>query len=170
MKKIVIWVIIVAFVLSGLTAAIFANAGDATKSPAIRLTPPAPKFTDAERRAEFARRRAAVAAKMTDNSMLILMSATPKIYSNSVDYMFRQENNLVYLTGLKQKSSMLVLSKGGGTVKEFLFIPQRNPFTETWDGMMYSEADAKLISGIDQILLMPERTAFRAARRGGRVS
>lgn len=167
MKKVVIWVIIIAFVLSGLTAAIFANSGDPTKSPAIRLTPPAPKFTDAERQAEFARRRAAVAAKMSDNSMLILMSATPKIYSNSVDYMFRQENNLVYLTGLKQKNAMFVMAKNGATVKEFIFLPQRNPITETWDGMMYSEADAKLISGINQILLLPERTAFRAAMKAG---
>ncbi len=167
MKKIVIWVIIIAFVLSGLTAAIFANSSDPTKSPAIRLAPPAPKFTDAERQAEFARRRAAAAAKMSDNSMLILMSATPKIYSNSVDYMFRQENNLVYLTGLKQKNSMLVISKSSGTVKEVIFLPQRNPFTETWDGKMYSESDARLISGVNQILTLPERTAFRAAMKAG---
>ena len=68
----------------------------------IRITPPAPKFTVAERHAELAKRRAAVAAKMADNSMLILFSAEPKLYTNDVDYVYRQENNLYYLTALKQ--------------------------------------------------------------------
>ena len=43
-----------------------------TGPTSIRVTPPAPKFTDAERHAELAKRRAAVAAKMADNSTLIL--------------------------------------------------------------------------------------------------
>ena len=35
----------------------------------IRVAPPAPKIADAERHAELARRRAAVAAKMVDKSI-----------------------------------------------------------------------------------------------------
>ena len=68
----------------------------------VRVTPPAPKFTDAERQTEIARRRAAVAAKMADKSVLVMFSAEPKLYTNDVDYVFRQENNLYYLTNLKQ--------------------------------------------------------------------
>ena len=62
--------------------------------PAIRVAPPAPKYSDAERQAELARRRAAVAAKMADRSMMILFSAEPRLYTNDVDYVYRQENNL----------------------------------------------------------------------------
>ena len=68
----------------------------------IYITPPAPKFTNDERQSELARRRAAVAAAMADKSVLILFSAEPKLYTNDVDYVFRQENNLYYLTNLKQ--------------------------------------------------------------------
>src|SRR5215212_8416267 len=104
----------------------------------IKVTPPAPKFTDAERQAELARRRAAVAAKMLDKSMLILFSAEPKLYTNDVDYVFRQENNLYYLTGLKQENATLVITKDGGTVREVLFLPKRYAVREAWEGKMYS--------------------------------
>lgn len=168
MKKVVIWVIIAAFVLSGLTAAVFSHPVADPNSKAVRIAPPPPKFTDVERQAELARRRAAVAAKMEDKSMLVLFSATPKIYSNSVDFMFRQENNFVYLTGLKQKAATFVMTKENGVVKEYLFLPVRNPVTETWDGKMYSNEEAKQISGLSTIIALPERTQFRAAMKEGK--
>ena len=94
----------------------FAADVPAKAEPVIRTAPPAPKFADTERQAELARRRAAVAAKMTDKSMLILFSAEPRIYTNDVDYVYRQENNLYYLTSLKQNNATLVLIKDGAKV------------------------------------------------------
>jgi Xaa-Pro aminopeptidase len=169
MKKAIIWIIIIAFVLSGLTAAVFSQPSAVSPAAAIKVASAAPRFTDAERHAELARRRAAVAAKMADNSMLILFSAQPKLYTNDVDYVYRQENNLVYLTGLKQNGAMLVMSKNAGSVIEFLFLPHRNPFSEIWNGKMYSNEDATRISGIKTILHLPERTAFRNAIREGKT-
>ncbi|MBX3267860.1 MAG: aminopeptidase P family protein [Acidobacteria bacterium] len=160
MKKAIIWIIIAAFLLSGLSAAVFSQP---SAGPAIRVTPQAPRFTDAERQAELAKRRAAVAAQMEDNSVLILVSAEPKIYSNSVSYVFRQENNFVYLTGLKQKGTMFVLTKSGNTVKEYLFLPVRNPVSETWDGKMYSVEDAGRISGLQNIFASHLFESFVAA-------
>lgn len=157
MKKAIIWIIIAAFLLSGLSAAVFSQP---SAGPAIRVTPQAPRFTDAERQAELAKRRAAVAAKMEDNSVLVLLSAEPKIYSNSVDYVFRQENNFVYLTGLKQKGAVFVMTKSGDAVSEYLFLPRRNPVSETWDGNMYSDDEARNISGLKTIIPTTERAAF----------
>src|SRR5690606_30354781 len=111
-------------------------------------------------------RRAAVAAKMADNSMLILFSAEPKIYSNSVSYVYRQENNYVYLTGLKQHTSMLVIRKQGGNVSETLFLRKRNPQYETWNGKMYSNEEASQISGLKTIVPSTEMPAFLEAVRG----
>lgn len=115
------------------------------------ITPPAPHFTDAERQAELHRRRTAVEAKMADNSLMILLSAEPKIYTNDVDYPYRQENNLYYLTNLKQKGAVIVLSKKAGKASEFVFLPKRNPENETWNGHMYSAVEASMISGIKDI-------------------
>src|SRR5687767_13794863 len=130
---------------------------------AIRITPPAPKFSDAERQAELARRRAAVAARMTNNSMLILFSAEPKLYTNDVDYVYRQENNLYYLTGLKQDGATLVITKDSSGVKETLFIPKRVPVREAWEGKMYSREQAATISGIKTMVDASELPAFLTA-------
>ena len=131
-------------------------------SPSIRITPPAPVFTDAERQAELARRRDAVARAMKDKSMLILFSATPKMYTGDVDYPYRQENNLYYLTALKQNGATLVMTKDGGNVRSFLFIPKRNPGQETWTGRTYSIEEAAKISGIETVVNSAELEGFLA--------
>ncbi len=118
---------------------------------AIQQTPLAPTFTDAQRQAELAKRRTAVAEKMNDNSLLILFSAEPKNYTGDVDFYYRQENNLYYLTNLKQKNAALVLIKENSKTREILFMPKRNPAAETWSGKMYSREQAENISGIKTI-------------------
>lgn len=144
-----------------------ALAGSEKPRPAIRVTPPAPRFTDAERQAELARRRAAVAAKMADKSMLILFSAEPKLYANDVDYVYRQENNLYYLTGLKQDNATLVITKDGSTVNETLFLPKRIPVREAWEGKMYSREQASRISGVKSIVDSSESAEFLKALKEG---
>jgi len=129
----------------------------------IIVTPKAPKFTDAERHAELARRRAAVVAKMADKSILVMFSAEPRLYTNDVDYVYRQENNLFYLTGLKQDGATLVITKDGGTVTETLFIPKRVPLREAWEGRMYSREQASQVSGMRTIVDASEQPAFLAA-------
>lgn len=125
---------------------------NAFAGPTAFVTPPAPRFTDAERQAELASRRAAVAAKMDDNSVLVMFSGRPRIYTNDVDYVFRQENNLYYLTNLKQTGATLVIKKSGGKVSEMLYLPKRNPRQETWTGHMYSTDEAATISGIKSVV------------------
>ncbi|MGI8495287.1 MAG: aminopeptidase P family protein [Pyrinomonadaceae bacterium] len=119
---------------------------------AVYLTPPAPAFSDAERQTELAARRSKVFAAMNDKSVLILMSAAPKIYTGDVDFLYRQENNLYYLTNLKQPEATLVLIKDGATVKEILFVPRPDPARETWNGKMYSFNEAARISGVKTVL------------------
>jgi Xaa-Pro aminopeptidase len=145
--------------------------GTAAKNPGkpepkmIPATPPAPVSTDQERWAELARRRSEVAAKMADNSMLILFSAEPRLYTNDVDYVYRQENNLYYLTNLKQTDAAFVMTKNGAAVKEYLFIPKRDPSREAWEGRMYSNENASQISGLKTIVDSAELESFLRAVR-----
>lgn len=129
----------------------------------ILTTPKAPKFTDAERHAELAKRRAAVAAKMADNSILVLFSAEPRLYTNDVDYVYRQENNLYYLTALKQDGATFVMAKNGGAVTETLFLPKRVPRREAWEGKMYSREQAMAVSGLKNLVDASEAEAFLKA-------
>ena len=167
MKRVITWILLIAFILSGLAAVILA---DVPLGPGgIKLTPSAPKFSDTERRAELARRRAAVAAKMANKSMLILFSAEPKLYANDVDYVYRQENNLYYLTNLKQDGATFVLIKDGANVKEYLFIPRPDPRNETWNGKMYTLADATRISGVNTTVDASNRERFLQAVKDKKI-
>jgi Xaa-Pro aminopeptidase len=135
------------------------------------VTPPAPKFTDAERQSELSRRRTEVGKRMSPNSVMILWSAEPRNYAGDVDFMYRQENNLYYLTNLRQSRASLILIKDGdGNVRELLFIPKRNPATETWNGRMYSNEDATRISGVKQINDAAELNAFLESIKNKSVS
>ncbi|HEX6182664.1 MAG TPA: aminopeptidase P family protein [Pyrinomonadaceae bacterium] len=138
----------------------------AAQPPVIREAPPAPVFKDEERHAELRARRERVAAKLGPNSLLVLFSAEPRLYTNDVDYEFRQENNLYYLTALRQKGATLVMVSGAqGPAREILFLPRRNPATETWDGRMYSPEEARTASGVGEIWDAREFEPFMKAVR-----
>jgi len=163
LKKTLVWIILIAFVVTGLAAL----ANSATPADLkLRIAPAAPRFTDAERQAELARRRAALAAKMADNSVMVLFSAQPRLYTNDVNYVYRQENNLYYLTGLKQNNATLVIAKTVGAISETLFIPKRNPLRETWEGKMYSRDDVTRLSGIRTIVDATEQDSMLTALKG----
>ena len=127
---------------------------------ALYQTPPAPEFSDAERQTELARRRAAVAAQLDDRSVLILFSAEPKIYTGDVDFAYRQENNLYYLTGIKQNGAVLILTKDSNAVQEILLMPKPNPAYETWNGRMLTGDDARRISGVQTVVNASETKNF----------
>ncbi len=143
-----------------------ARAGDNSKtSGAVRPAPSAPVFSSKERLAELAQRRARVAQAIGSKAVLILFSAEPRVYANDVDYEYRQENNLYYLTQLKQKRATLVLMPGNQQTPEILFIPRRDPLSEVWNGHMYSAEEAAQASGIREIWEAREFEPFVQALR-----
>ncbi len=146
------------------------NGGAATApAAAIRVAPRAPVFDVQARLAELAARRARVANEIGKGSALVLFSGEPRVYTNDVDYEFRQENNLYYLTGLGQQRATLVLIPGHATTREILFLPRRNPARETWTGHMYSPEEARAISGIGEIWEAGEFEPFMGALRARRA-
>src|SRR5437762_587749 len=132
---------------------------DTPPAAVIRITPPAPVFDDAKRLEELAARRKQVADTIGKNSMLVLFSAEPRVYTNDVDFPFRQENNLFYLTNLNQKRITLVIIPSQNPA-EILFLPRRSPAAETWTGHMYSPEEAALLSGINEIWEASEFDGF----------
>lgn len=133
--------------------------------PNIRLTPPAPVFSDKDRVAELMQRRERVAQKIGPQSFMVLFSTEPRVYANDVDYPYRQENNLYYLTNLKQKGATLVLLPGNTKIREILFLPRRNALAETWTGHMYSPEEANQLSGVREIWQASEFDSFVKALR-----
>ena len=163
MTGLVIAVLLVASALLG--APVDAGSIENENLALIKVAPPAPVFDEKERLAELAQRRANVAQKIGPKAVLILFSAEPRVYTNDVDYEYRQENNLYYLTNLKQKGATLILMPGNTRTPEILFIPRRNAFSEIWSGRMYSAEDAAHASGIKEIYDAREFELFLQALR-----
>src|ERR1700738_835131 len=136
---------------------------EAPAPPVIRITPPAPVFDDAKRLDELAARRKHVAETIGPKAVLVMFSGEPRVYANDVDYQFRQENNLFYLTNLGQKRATLVLMPGNPALHEVLFLPRRSPAAETWTGHMYSPEEAAQLSGIKEIWEANEFVPFVSA-------
>jgi Xaa-Pro aminopeptidase len=139
-----------------------------------QIAPPPPKIAESDRTAELRARRQAVVNRMGNDSMMVLFSAEPRVYANDVDYHYRQENNLYYLTGIKQADAVLVLIPGvNGASKEILFMPERNPFFETWNGRMMSFDEARARSGVQDVRnkrLLKPFLAFIAPRAEGAIA
>ncbi len=158
-----------ALLISLSTSVSLSSPAVASEPPAIRMTPPAPVFKDEARRAELAERRARVATQVGTKAMLVLFGAEPRLYTNDVDYEYRQENNLFYLTHLNQAGATLVLVPGNLSLREILFLPRRNPARETWNGYMYSPDDAYRLSGVEEIWDAREFEPFVESLKGGKA-
>ena len=75
-------------------------------------------------------RRARLIAQLGPDTMASLWSAAPKTYSNDVEYEFRQDADLYYLTGIDQEDTALVLLPGAGAASEVRFVLPRGPARE----------------------------------------
>jgi Xaa-Pro aminopeptidase len=137
--------------------------GDLSRSPAIRITPRAPVFDETKRLSELGSRRRRVAEAIGPKAVMVMFSGEPRVYANDVDYPFRQENNLYYLTNLGQKGATLVLMPGNTAMPEVLFLPRRSAAAETWTGHMYSPQEAAQLSGIKEIWEANEFGPFMTA-------
>ncbi len=110
---------------------------------------------------EFERRRDALMAQMEPNSIAILPSAKEKTRSRDTDYPYRQDSDVLYLTGFAEPDSVLVLIPGREHGAFVLFCRERDPEKEIWDGYRagpegavrdFGADDAFPIADIDDIL------------------
>ncbi len=115
---------------------------------------------DPDLRTDLVQRRQSVMEKMGNRGMLILFSAEVRPYAGDVTYEFRQENNLFYLTGIRHPETTLVLMPQNSSTREILFIPDRDPRREVWDGKMASPEEMSSISGIQTVWSSSEFDAF----------
>ena len=88
-------------------------------------------------------RRKSVMARLDADAMLILWSAPTQRYSADIDYEYRQDSNLYYLTGLTQDGTILVLMPGNASRREIIFIRDRDPLRDHWEGRRLSVDEAE---------------------------
>jgi Xaa-Pro aminopeptidase len=115
-------------------------------------------------------RRARLMEKLGGGSIAILWSAPSRVYSRDVDYEYRQDSDLLYLTGIEQPETILVLVPGSPRRSEILFITPSNPRQEHYVGKFLTKDEARARTGIDTVFLTSEFDAFLSAMFNRRSS
>ena len=111
-------------------------------------------------------RRASLAKTLGDDSVFVAWSAPPRVYSTDTNYEYRQESNLLYLTGLEDEDVALVVVGGATGENEFLFVRARDPFRELWTGSIPSVEEVRTRTGIARVFAQRRTEAFDAFMRG----
>ncbi|MGH8446847.1 MAG: aminopeptidase P N-terminal domain-containing protein [Solimonas sp.] len=87
---------------------------------------------------EHTRRRAELMKRIGSDGVAIVPSAREVIRARDTHYKFRQDSDFAYLTGFPEPDAVAVFAPGrkvGGRKAEFvLFVRDRNPEREIWDG------------------------------------
>ena len=96
-------------------------------------------------------RRARVMEALGPDTMLVHWSAPLRVYSHDVDYEYRQDSDMLYLTGIDQDETSLVLMPGNKTKKAILFVRDPDARREHWQGRLLTTEEAKAASGVDEV-------------------
>ena len=100
---------------------------------------------------EFEQRRKKVFEQMKDNSVAIFFSGVSKVASEDEYLPFCCNKNFFYLTNIKQEHSMLMLIKGIGERKAYLFIDPYSELKEKWTGKRLTVDKAMMLSDIKNV-------------------
>ena len=110
---------------------------------------------------EFERRRRQLARIMGRGSIAILPAAQVTHRNSDVEHPYRQDSDFYYLTGFVEPEAVAVLVPGRAAAEYILFVRDRDPLRETWDGRRagpdgaverFAADDAFPISDLDEIL------------------
>jgi Xaa-Pro aminopeptidase len=112
---------------------------------------------------DLAARRAHAMDRLGPEAMAVLWSAPTRVYSLDVDYEYRQDSNFLYLTGIEQPDSILVLMPGNATRREILFVREADARREHWEGHSLTPSEASAASGIATVMLTTAFEPFVAA-------
>jgi Xaa-Pro aminopeptidase len=108
-------------------------------------------------------RRARLMATLSNGTLAVFWSAPTRVYSRDVDYEYRQDSDLLYLTGVAQPETILVLVPGSRTRKEFLFIRPLDARREHWEGHTLTADEARAQTGVDNVFLTTQFDDFIAS-------
>jgi Xaa-Pro aminopeptidase len=112
-------------------------------------------------RKEFARRRRQFMRMMGKDAIAILPAAPVRLRNGDIEYAYRQDSHFHYLTGFSEPDAVAVMVPGRPQGEYLLFVRERDPLREAWDGARagtdgavehYGADDAFPITDIDEIL------------------
>ncbi len=104
----------------------------------------------------YQQRRERLLQQLPDSAFALIFSADLRNRQNDVDYEYRQNSNLLYLTGIAQPNVTLLLVPGGirldprsdTTYTAIVFTPPRKPHLELWTGVHLGPEEITELYGI----------------------
>ncbi|RNL49611.1 aminopeptidase P N-terminal domain-containing protein [Pedobacter jejuensis] len=91
--------------------------------------------------------------KLKNNSLAIFQSSDEFPRSGDQNYIFKQNPDLFYLSGIDQEQTILLLYPDcpNPMYRQVLFLRQTNDHIKVWEGYKYTKEQAKATSGIEAI-------------------
>ncbi len=86
--------------------------------------------------------------KIEDTSLSVFYSGEEVVQSGDQAYPFQINNNFYYLTGLQRPTMILLMGKGAGNTREYLFIEEPSEYAALWIGAKMTKEEASEVSGI----------------------
>ncbi len=101
----------------------------------------------------FIENRKRFTARMKPGSVAILHSNDEQPRNGDANFMFRQDSDLLYLSGIDQEQTVLVLCPDASNPahREMLFLRRTNEEIAIWEGHKYTMEEAREASGIQTI-------------------
>jgi Xaa-Pro aminopeptidase len=89
-------------------------------------------------------------AKLPPNSIAILRGTPLKTMSNDVEYLYRQDSDFWYLTGIEDPGAVAILRPGAPEAERYVvFVPRRDPRVESYEGPRVGPREAAAVYGSD---------------------
>ncbi len=113
----------------------------------------------------FINNRRRFVEKMTDHSIAVFNSNDELPTNGDQLHKFKQNSDLLWLTGIEQEDTMLILFPNNPDPKfrEVLVLVRPNELKEKWDGHRLRKREAQAISGIDTIVWLDSLDAMLQA-------
>lgn len=110
-------------------------------------------------------RRDSLRKLLPDSSAAVFFSSPERNRSNDVYYEYHQDPNFYYLTGLREPNSMVIIYKeeqqfDSLATDEIVFVQNRNPASELWNGRRLGKEGAAVSLGFKQVMLNRDFSTF----------
>ncbi|HEY6064569.1 MAG TPA: aminopeptidase P N-terminal domain-containing protein [Thermoanaerobaculia bacterium] len=100
--------------------------------------------------AMFRAHRERFLSKLPPNSIAILHATPLKTMSNDVEYLYRQDSDFWYLTGIEEPDVVAIFRPGAPEGERYVvFVPRRDPRAESYEGPKVGPREAPAAYGAD---------------------
>lgn len=102
----------------------------------------------------FIRNREKLKERLKPNSMVIVCSNDIMPTNADGTMLFRQNSNLLYLSGIDQEESVLIIAPDfpNEKMREVLFLRETSELIAIWEGHKYTKEEATATSGVETVM------------------